>query len=271
MTKQIKAKSLHLFASIGMALSLAFPAHADTKTSNHSLSWGADIWRIELRDADMLVQLRAGDRRGSSEISQVRWRLSSGDQFHQSIMPRQELSSPIGNDGPTYVTVRNGQAITADIPEVSPDTQLWVHARQQAGTRGGPQVLRFQVEIAARDLDCAGIRVCGRGDTGTAKFEIEVDVPQLRSYQCVPQNSMRIWTSQPSPDALPAANFQRQSGGLWGGSVNFSMTGQPILAPTSAPPTNFRICIASSTRSDEQGECDPRELICREVLRRREE
>lgn len=269
MTSQGKSSFLLLTASMGLTLLMSTPAHADTKSANHIMGHGPDVWRIELRDADVLMQLRSGDRRDASEISAVIWRLLSGDQYHQSRLDRPELSSPVGNDGPTYITVQNGQALTANIPEASPGTQLWVHARQQPGTRGGPQVLRFSVEISARDLDCATRRSCRRGDTGTARFNIEVDVPQLRSYQCVPQNSMRIWTSQTSPGALPAANFQRQSGGLWGGSASFTMTGQPILAPTSAPPTSFRICIASSTRSDEGGECDITDAICREARRRR--
>lgn len=233
---------------IASALAMAAPSalHADTKTGNKTLGSADDVWRIELRDADALVQLVAGDRRRSSEISRVTWRLSSGDQFHQSVMTREELTSATGAEGPTYVSVSNGQIISADIPEVSPGTQLWVHTRQQPETGGGVPVVRFVLEITARDLDCIRRRSCRRGDTGTARFEIEADIPAVRSQRCIPQNSLRLRTVQIGEGGPPSGDFERVSGGLWGGAAGFIMSGRPILAPSEPDDTHVTICIAST-------------------------
>ena len=259
---------------------LCSPAMADTKSSNHTLNAGPDIWRIELRNADQLRQIVSGDSGyDGSEIRNVAWILASGDQYHKSELSAAELQSIALKDfhKGSYVYLANGWQIGARIPEVSKGTQLWVHA-QQYDAGGGKPVLRFSLETHARDLDCAGTRVCRRGDTGVQKINVTIDLPPVRSFACNQQNTIRLGvvgegivngptgpqaTTQPVkrpvpvmyPEGKPEAKSvgeRRAALPNWGGvlSINGShFINGPILTPVLNSLDDVTICIASSTRT----------------------
>lgn len=268
MTTLATANRISVPATAVLAMLTGTPLFAEEKTSNHTLNGGNGVWRIELRDADQIVQIRAGDKKSKSEISRVTWRLSSGDQFHESKLTRADLDSATGANGRTYVSVSNGQILSADIPEIAPDTQLWLHARQQQVFDGPAMAVEFRLEIKARDLDCAKRRKCRRGDTGTVTFGVELPLPSVRSEQCSPQNSYRLTTRETSAVWQRSGKIDPVSGGLAGGTVSVSTSGKPLLLPTDETGTSVTICIAAAG-DPPGGACDPADAICREARRRR--
>lgn len=260
------------FKSLAIALVMTLlpsPALADEKTSNHTLGPGNDVWRIEVRDANRIVQTRSGDSSNKSEISRVIWRLTAGDQFHESKLRREDLTSAERSPGRTYVSLKNGQVLRAKISEIASEgTQLWLHTRQQPVSGGPAMAVEFRLEIKARDLDCAKRRKCRRGDTGTVTFGVELPLPSVRSDRCGPQNSYRLTTSETSSVRRPSGRIEPVSGGRSGGSVSVYASGKPILIPTAESNTFVTICIAAAG-DPPGGECDPSDAICREARRRR--
>lgn len=244
---------------------LCTPAMADTKSSNHTLDFGPDIWRIELRNADQLRQIVGGDEFLQSEIRYVAWSLISGDQFHMSTISAEELqpiTSGTQNKG-SYISLYNGASIGARIPDVTKGTQLWVHAQQYDGDGGKPK-LQFQLETRARDLDCVGTRVCRRGDTGYQRIVVELDIPPVRSFECSDQNTLRMgviangvnsWLPVMHPEGKREAKSvagQRAAQPHWGGVLRLTGTHRsngPILTPVLNSLDDVTICIASSTRN----------------------
>jgi len=62
-------------------------------------------------------------------------------------------------------------------------TVPWINAR-----RGS----RISITLSARELDCSGQNVCGRGDTGTVVYEMTIPpIPSNLPTTCGAQNSFR--------------------------------------------------------------------------------
>lgn len=263
MTKDKPPHWITLITTAACAMLGASPVLADEQESNRTLRAGPDVWRIELHDADYLSVSRTGDSYKPGELRWITWRLISGDQYHHSKLKGRELQV-VGRRAEhkgSYVSVRPGDSVSARVPIDAKGRQLWVHAQQFDSYAGSTQV-SFELEIGARDLDCARNRVCRRGSTGRYRISVYVDLPPVRSTKCIEGNTLRLGYAtngrksgllrqsihpQGKPEAL-SFGTSKAPPPAWGGivTVEESKNGPVVLPSQIGVLEDVSICIAST-------------------------
>lgn len=177
-------------------LAVATHAQAQVREASHTLGSASDVWRVELKNPERLLAMSAGDTDGVSELHTVEVKLVGSDGQMHGITE----SNPYFrvNDGlrttRKWVGVRQGDRVKLDrVDDRNPDTyNLWVHSKQQAPGGASTPMLRFEIQVTARELDCRGDTVCRRSDSGTTTYRFNMPIPTNRSLQCIPENRYRI-------------------------------------------------------------------------------
>lgn len=228
--------------------------------ANHTLGSGPNVYRVEVRNLHFLEVLEAGDSDGVGELHELGIQLQSfnPDLGHQS--HRQEFSGTqlyILNGGGIVSGRRNfpirvGQRVyTTNDPRRNDVTQMWVHvysnpndAAYNSRLSNGRAIVTLSIE--ARELDCAGQRVCSRGNSGTVRVNFEI--PEFTgppSNRCGPDNTFLL---APTDGELQITGlsrttvFSNTNSHSWYLGTNHKKGG-PRLQPFNAD-----ICIASTTR-----------------------
>lgn len=234
-----------------LAMLMAAPAvMASEGDSRHTLGSARDVGRIELRNMDQFEVMGVSDSDAVDELHLLKVRLgtrfdlgSDREQFdtfeERSISLYNQTLGQLGNSA--YVTIRKGDLLGFRGRRVGPDDRfLWAHSKEYfpSTIRGAAPTLRskISIQIIARDLDCAGTRVCGRGDTKV--YNLSFDFPKLRG----------------TPPTSCDAAFTYKIGRLDAGLALFSPDGAVAeLINTSIPgggpairPINGEICITST-------------------------
>jgi hypothetical protein len=184
------------FITIAGLLALAPSAQAQERERNNNMRSGDGIWRIELRDLERFEAMSSGDDDGISEVHWVRIGLTGREGQNQTVTEKNPYLSI--NDGSrssgNSLNVRQGDAFFLErFDDGQTDTyNMWVHtAELTGGDIEGPR-LRFEIKVDARELDCAGDRVCRRGSTGTVTYQATIPVPARRDNTCNAHNTYRI-------------------------------------------------------------------------------
>lgn len=252
------------------AAALCGPAMAETKSSNHTLTWGGDIWRIELRNIEKFRIVSSGDSDGVSELYTVNVSLrSQGDQYHtfeeKNPYFRLNNSGIVGDwanrSRDNKLNVRVGQYLFLDNiwRDITPPPprgyvhpyNLWVHSRQIDQGDLGPPELKFDLVVTTRELDCVRDRVCGRGNTGVATYTVSLPIPAQRDFACNNNNTYRISGGyrlriQPmSAGRETRYATARYTGSKQGPSLRAAGVADAIYMSIEGAD----ICLASSTRS----------------------
>jgi len=165
------------------------------KTSNHTMGSGADVWRVELRQPNRYLTMTSGDRDGTSELQRLSVTLEgSEEQFHafEESTPFMSLrANDLTND---YVSVGLGSFLHLTRLTIRDRNgyNLWIHAREQTRPSQPQPVLNFRIIVKSRELDCAGRRSCGRGDSGEMVYSVRTTLPAVRSNRCIPENTYQV-------------------------------------------------------------------------------
>jgi len=177
-------------------LALSPAAQGQERERNNNMASGEGIWRIELRDLERFLAMSSGDSDGVSEVRWVRIKLKGREGQYQTVTEVNPFLSI--NGGPrsrnNSIDVRRGDRVFLErLDEDVTDTyNMWVHTQQVTGGDIDGPMLRFEIEVAARELDCAGDRVCNRGSTGVVTYHVNIPVPARRYNTCNAQNTYRI-------------------------------------------------------------------------------
>lgn len=237
----ILKKTLLLAAAVSGFIATA---HAQTKDSKHDLGSASNVWRIELRNLGPLEVTATGDPSSSGELHRVTVKLSSPDnQWHSVTQTAPFLGNSSGaRAGLGNIEINRGDRVTLGGRSITAQSyHLWVHARERPQGDLGPTMLRFTVEVSARELDCKGQNRCRRGNSGSVSFTASVPLPRVRSNRCVAGNTYRI--TQISDRVQIVANgrpVRGQTQRSFPGAFSYRSTG-PHLRMTTA-----NLCIAAT-------------------------
>lgn len=239
------------------AIAALSPLNAQDKTSNHTMASGEETWRIELRTLEHFLTMSAGDSDGVSELRNVTIKLSGPNgQYHQvrEVNPFLQV-----NDGPrsleAAIDIRIGDRVSLDrlSPEVRDTYDLWIHTRPSRLPGADQLMLNFQITVLARELDCAGQRVCNRGSTGSLTYNVSLPVPSYRSNRCSAQNTYQIsavngaqMNLQPRNARAPRGRIAANSSARAGNSRDVVATGGDDAVHLAMQ--SGQICVAATTR-----------------------
>lgn len=207
-----------VLCAAAIATFLSSPALADVSRESLRPPQPGLVYKIELLNLRPLSVKSVNDSDREDELHRVTVKLitntfgSSGEilpqpQFDQRTYTRQNLWGSNGRvANVAYLPIRRGDSITLSNATSSDTSNLWVlgHARGRPSRTMG-----FQIEITSRELDCAGTRVCRRGDTGTYTFVglLGSNIPTART--CTNTNTYKIQPVDGKMTLLnpPAARF----------------------------------------------------------------
>lgn len=172
---------------LALALSLALPlgAEAQTRTGRATLPPGPDVYRIEIDGMSLFRVTQIGDPNPPGELRFVRLELrgtpgtTSGDaQFVRvtETPPWFHSNRPLP-DRENSIDIRRGDWVELTRLRGRPGAyRLAIHDRPDADG-----ILRFQLMVEVRELDCARDNLCRRGNTGRQFIDFAARVPF--SYQ----------------------------------------------------------------------------------------
>ena len=184
------------FMVAGALLALVPSAHAQERERNNNMASGGDVWRIELRNLEHFLAMTSGDSDGVSEVSWVRISLKGREGQYQTVTETNPFLSI--NGGPrsrnNSIDVRPGDRVFLErLDEDTTDTyNMWVHTQEVTGGDIDGPMLRFEIEVATRELDCTRDRVCRRGSTGVVTYSVNMPAPTRRDNTCNAFNTYRI-------------------------------------------------------------------------------
>lgn len=184
------------FMALASTLALAPSAQAQERERNNDMRSGAGIWRIELRDLERFLVMSSGDDDGVSEVHWIKVGLTGREGQYQTIIEKNPYLSVNGGNRSSgnSINVRQEDEIFLErFDDGQTDTyNMWVHtAEVTGGDIEGPR-LQFEIRTDARELDCAGDRVCRRGSTGAVTYSVTIPVPARRDNTCNAHNTYRI-------------------------------------------------------------------------------
>jgi len=189
-------RKLLLFAPVligAQALALSVD-HTGLQTSFHGLEVNDNTVRVELHNWNEMRVISTGEKRSNQgELNHMALRLDGLMEFDST---RWEMPFDIYNltkeinGGRGYIDIDVNDRLElydgnrTDADGVRPQkTVPWINAR-----RGS----RISITLSARELDCSGQNVCGRGDTGTVVYEMTIPpIPSNLPTTCGAQNSFR--------------------------------------------------------------------------------
>lgn len=258
--KQMRLRSRSLIAAIGLlaaAISASFSsAHAQDKTSNHTMPSGPDVWRVELRNYNQFYGRGTGvtDRDRQDEIHSVRVELkdrfaTTADtkdlQYHRVRETASNMASELGAGNSAYVKRRFEHTVSWT-RQPRQAYNLWVHTRQFAEEHGAKPSIFFAITVDTIELDCRRRNICGRKDYGHMTFLFKVPPPTKRSSTCIPENSYKLESKISGP------------GSVWTGAVFLTSMSDsskvfpiPMAIKRSMPEMFIKsaeICIASTSK-----------------------
>jgi hypothetical protein len=159
----------------------------------HSLEVNANTVRVEIHRLNGMRVLSTGERRNrQGELNRITVRLVGlSERFRSdwsmpdSIFNRTKNSD--GGSGYTDIDIYDflelywGELLDENGDRLIREPQ-WINAR-----RGG----RISISVEARELDCSGQWVCGRGNTGTVTYAMSIPpLPSNLPDTCGPSNTL---------------------------------------------------------------------------------
>ena len=257
----IALKQIVLAGAAFTMITTGVPAQAQEKSGNKTLGSADDVWRIELRNLEKFLAMSVGDSDGVGELRDIKIGLVGPDGQNHYVTEMNPFLQV--NEGSrttkNSIGVRVGDRVSLDRLDpargITDTYNLWIHAKERPQGDLGEALLNFEITVSARELDCAGDRVCGRGSTGTITYFASVPVPRVRSNQCSTGNSYRISAvngSQMRLEPMGAASSVRQSVDVrsensGGHTISLGASGQGSRMELAMQ--SGEICIASTTRT----------------------
>lgn len=184
------------FLAVAGVLGFAPTAHAQERERNNNMRSGDGIWRIELRDVEQFKAMSSGDDDGVSELHWVRVGLIGREGEYQTVTEHNPYLSINGASGRRGNTIDVRQEDTVGLlrfADNATDTyHMWVHTAEVTGGDIDGPMLRFQIKVDARELDCSFDRVCNRGSTSVVIYHASIPVPEQRYNTCNAQNTYRV-------------------------------------------------------------------------------
>ena len=142
--------------------------------------------------------MSVGDSDGVGELRYIKIGLTGPDGQNHYVTEMNPFLQV--NDGSrtrrNSINVRTGDRVSLDRLDpargITDTYNLWIHARERSQTGFGITTLNFEISVEARELDCAGDRVCRRGSTGTMTYFVTLPIPTGTANRCGADNSYRI-------------------------------------------------------------------------------
>jgi hypothetical protein len=198
------------FIAVAGLLALAPSVQAQEWERHNNMRSGEGIWRIELRDLERFLSMSSGDDDGVSEVHWLRVALKGHDGQFQSVKESNPFLSINGGarSRDNSIDIRVGDTVLLErLDDDTTDTyDMWVHTQEIAGGDIDGPMLRFEIKVDTRELDCAGDRVCNRGAVGVVTYHVSIPVPTQRHNTCNAQNSYRITATEDANMVLEPLN-----------------------------------------------------------------
>ncbi len=260
--KRDMIRTLQSLSAIGLAATALFasgaPANAREPLVIQELGSGPNVYRVEIRNLNRFEVLEAGDSDGVGELHELIVQLASfnpnfetqydGEKFTGTQLYAINKGGIVG--GRRNFSIRAGQHLFTQTNRApSDETQMWVHVYSNPADTAYNERFgrgRVRLSISARELDCAGQRVCRRHSDG--RVSINFQIPEFStppSNRCGPDNTFRL---EPLDGELQVSGlsetsvFSSTSSSSWYLGTDHKKGG-PRLRPFNAD-----ICIASTVK-----------------------
>lgn len=254
----MRTASLGLAACVIVSTITVVAQANESRESRHTTPSGPGNYVIQLLNYGELQSTLVGDEEGEGELRTVTVELSSAPysfngeeipiQYDRRTFTRPYIWSSNGLQGNlSYLPIRHGHMVRLGNPRgPEPAGNLWLITRATYGRdHEVQQRIYFKVKVSARELDCAGKRVCRRGNTGHWYFDASLPVIWDPPAECGPSNTFKI---EPIDGEIsitsPEARFRARGHRYFGSEPDsrFQRYGPELRL------FNAEICVTRSTR-----------------------